>query len=78
MGEYAAGKPSLTDQPLGSLIRVPASAGEKGGNLTSARWHVTLCDPMWYVSSHSGEAFANCYIHFRPLIMPISSTVSVM
>ena len=28
----------------------------KGGNVTSARWQVTLCDPMWHVSSRSGVA----------------------
>ena len=28
----------------------------KGGNVTSAGWQVTLCDPIWHVSSRSGEA----------------------
>ena len=28
----------------------------KGGNVTSAGWQVTLCDPIWHVSSCSGEA----------------------
>jgi len=28
----------------------------KGGNVTSAGWQVTLCDPMWHVSSRSGVA----------------------
>ena len=28
----------------------------KGGNVTSAGWQVTLCDPMWHVSSRGGEA----------------------
>ena len=27
-----------------------------GGNVTSAGWQVTLCDPIWRVSSRSGEA----------------------
>ena len=27
----------------------------KGGNVTSAGWQVTLCDPMWHVSSRSGD-----------------------
>ena len=27
-----------------------------GGNVTSAGWQVTLCDPIWHVSSHSSEA----------------------
>jgi len=26
------------------------------GNVTSAGWQVTLCDPIWHVSSRSGEA----------------------
>ena len=28
----------------------------KGGNVTSAGWQVTLCDPMWNVGSGSGVA----------------------
>ena len=28
----------------------------KGGNVTSAGWQVTRCDPMWHVSSRSGVA----------------------
>jgi len=28
----------------------------QGGNVTSDGWQVTLCDPMWHVSSHSGVA----------------------
>ena len=28
----------------------------KGGDVTSAWWQVTLCDPIWHVSSRSGEA----------------------
>ena len=27
----------------------------KGGNVTSAGWQVTLCDPVWHVSSCSGN-----------------------
>ena len=26
------------------------------GNVTSAGWQVTLCDPMWHVSTRSGVA----------------------
>jgi len=41
--------------PLGSLNRVLALIGlGKGGNVTSAGWEVTLCDPIWHVSSRSG------------------------
>ena len=28
----------------------------KGGNVTAAGWQVTLCDPIWHVSSRSGAA----------------------
>jgi len=34
-----------------------------GGNVTSAGWQVTLCDPMWHVSSHSGVATLQTAIH---------------
>jgi len=27
-----------------------------GGNVTSAGWQVILCDPIWHVSTRSGEA----------------------
>ena len=35
----------------------------KGGNVTSAEWQVTLCDPMWQVSSRSGVATLRTAIH---------------
>jgi len=41
--------------PQGSLNRVPALIGwGKSGNVTSAGWQVTLCDPIRHVSSHGG------------------------
>jgi len=53
-------KPTRSTQPCipsGSLNRVPALIGwGKGGNVTSAGWQVTLCDPVWHVTSRSGEA----------------------
>ena len=58
--------PRLTQPciPPGSLNRVPASAGGKGGNFTYAGWQVTLSDAIRHVSSRSGVAgySANCYI----------------
>jgi len=42
--------------PPGSLNRVPVSAGGKGWNVISTGWQVTLCDPIWHVSSNSGVA----------------------
>jgi len=35
----------------------------KGRNVTSVGWQVTLCDPMWHVSSHSGVATLRTAIH---------------
>ena len=61
-------KPTRSTQrciPLGSLNRVPALIGwSNGGNVTSAGWQVTLCDPMWHVSSRRGAvlvAQTACY-----------------
>jgi len=34
-----------------------------GENVTSAGWQVTLCDPMWHVSSRSGVATLRTAIH---------------
>ena len=42
----------------------------KGGNVTSAGWQVTLCDPIWYVSSRSGVGRPACkllYAYFTLL-----------
>jgi len=51
-------KPNRSTQPcipLRSLNPVPALIGwGEGGNITSAGWQVTLCDPIWHVSSRSG------------------------
>jgi len=35
----------------------------KGGNVTSVGWQVTLCDPMWHVSSRSNVATLRTAIH---------------
>ena len=35
----------------------------KGGNVASAGWQVTLCDPMWHVSFRSGVATSRTVIH---------------
>jgi len=38
----------------------------KGGNVTSAGWQVTLCDPIWYVSSRSGDGRPACKLLYAP------------
>jgi len=45
------------------------NAGGVGGNITSARWQVTLCDPIWHVNSHSSEACCKriCFVYFTYL-----------
>ena len=45
---------------LGSLNRVLALAGV-GRDVTSAGWQITLCDPMWHVSSRNSEAGCKTY-----------------
>ena len=53
-------KPTRSTQPCilpGPLNHVPALIGwGKGRNVTSTGWQETLCDPIWHVSSRSGEA----------------------
>ena len=42
--------------PMEWAQQVPALTGwGKGENVTSARWQVTLCDPIWHVSSRMGS-----------------------
>ena len=71
MGDTIVGKPSAAGQTTrstqpfilsGSKNRVPALTGwGKGGNITSAGWHVALCEHilLWHVSFRSSEASAN-------------------
>jgi len=39
----------------GRLIEYQLGWG-KAGNVSSVGWQVTLCDPVWHVSSRSGVA----------------------
>ena len=47
----------------GRLIEYQLRLGVKGGNITSVGWQVTLCDPIWHVSSRSGVATLRTAIH---------------
>jgi len=52
-------QPTRSTQPCiapGSLNRVGLPGWGKGWNVTSAGWQVTLCDPIWHVSSSSDVA----------------------
>ena len=63
----------------------------KDGNVSSAGWQVTLCDPMWHMSSRSGVATLRTAIHllltyfyivhvvcnvFSPLLARAASAIS--
>jgi len=47
----------LLSAPMASLYALNV------GNVTSAGWQATLCDPMWHVSSRSGVATLRTAIH---------------
>ena len=49
--------------PSGIAESISSFGWGKGGNVTSAGWQVTLCDPMWHVSSRSGVATLRTAIH---------------
>jgi len=46
--------------PFGIAESITNFGWDKGENVTSAAWQVTLCDPIWHVSSRSGEAGLHC------------------
>ena len=55
-------QPTYPYIPPGSLNPVSGLIGwRKGGNVTSVGWHVTLCDPIWHVSSGSGMAWCGYF-----------------
>ena len=69
-------RPTRSTQPCippGSLNRVPAIGWGKGGNVTSAGWQVTPCDPMWQVPVavwQPCELLYTCYLHTY-LLLPV-------
>ena len=52
------------------LVPVPSTifGWGKGGNVTSAGWQVTLCDPIWHVSSRSGDGRLACKLLYSSLL----------
>ena len=46
----------------------------KGGNFTSVGLQVTLCDPIWHVSSRSGVATLRTAIHLLITYLSIDGT----
>jgi len=53
----------------GRLIEYRSFGWGKGGNVTSAGWQVTLCDPVWHVSSRSGVATLRTAIHLLLVVI---------
>jgi len=60
---YVAAQVNSALHPSGVAKSSTSFGWGKGGNVTSAEWQVTLCDPMWHVSSHSGVATLRTAIH---------------
>jgi len=61
---------------VGLLNRVPASAGVKGWNVTSAGRQVTLCDTIWHVSSSRGVATLVSELPYPCYLLPNSITLA--
>jgi len=53
----------LISHPPRTALSSKPTARRKGGNVTSAGWQVTLCDPMWRMSSRSGVTTLRTAIH---------------
>jgi len=56
----------------GRLIEYRSFGWGKGGNVTSAGWQVTLCDPVWHVSSRSGVATLRTAIHLLLVVIVVT------
>jgi len=50
----------------------------KGGNVTSAEWQVTLCDPIWHVSSRSGDGRLACKLLYPSLLFFTFYTIQAL
>ena len=46
----------MSFRDLWLVLEIKIRVMVKGGNVTSAGWQVILYDPIWHVSSRSGEA----------------------
>jgi len=46
----------------------------KGWNATSVGWQVTLCDPIWHVSSRSGVAMLHCELLYKYTLLYAAKT----
>jgi len=68
MSEFTVYDDSQGSMPKPSSIRPVVSTQCHNGNVTSAGWQVTLCDPMWHASSRSGVATMRTAIHFCYLL----------
>jgi len=74
--------PYLSFPPVSSILLALPSLGLSplvfGRNVTSVGWQVTLCDPIWHVSSRSGVIdcellYPYTFPSYSPNSMPFSS-----
>jgi len=73
---WAGIPPRYVTSQLGQLSLASLLTGwGKGGNVTSAGWQVILCDPIWHVSSCSGEACGELLYPVTYLLTYITSNV---
>jgi len=49
----------------------------KGGNAISVGWQVTLCDPIWQVSSSSGVEMLHCELLYPYTLLKVTDTVLI-
>jgi len=49
----------------------------KGGNVTSAGWQVTLCDPIWYVSSRSCDGMPACKLLYAAFTFNVFNCIGI-
>ena len=82
-------KPTRSTQPCippRSLNRVPDIIGcGKGGNVSSAGWQVTLCDPTWHANSYYSPVYSSirfalmlCYSVYKVSITAYQVATSVL
>jgi len=54
-GTFKSTRSTQPSIPPGQVNRVPAWLGLRPGMFACVGWKVTLCDPIWQVTSHSCE-----------------------
>ena len=69
---HTAAAATSSSSPVNSALHPSGVGCGEGGNITSAGWQVILCDPIWHVSSRSGEA--SCELLYSVYLLPLQYT----